>query len=106
MRISDWSSDVCSSDLLFGDLPLRRAGNNRLRGTKDAERRSEVDAEHCLPLLVAGLLDHAVPGKTGIVDDDVNASDLSYRSHHDTPAETLRKHVASEPNEMGRGTGV
>src|SRR3546814_11006376 len=24
MRISDWSSDVCSSDLLHGDRPLRR----------------------------------------------------------------------------------
>src|SRR3546814_8117808 len=23
MRISDWSSDVCSSDLLFGELDLR-----------------------------------------------------------------------------------
>src|SRR3546814_3266413 len=26
MRISDWSSDVCSSDLLESELPLRRDG--------------------------------------------------------------------------------
>src|SRR3546814_5676482 len=30
MRISDWSSDVCSSDLLVRDLQLRRVG--KLRG--------------------------------------------------------------------------
>src|SRR3546814_6243343 len=31
MRISDWSSDVCSSDLLVGDLEERRAdGADRL----------------------------------------------------------------------------
>src|SRR3546814_162429 len=31
MRISDWSSDVCSSDLVLPDLLVHRAGPNRAR---------------------------------------------------------------------------
>src|SRR3546814_17510818 len=31
MRISDWSSDVCSSDLLDGAVPDRRAGGRLFR---------------------------------------------------------------------------
>src|SRR3546814_17420942 len=38
MRISDWSSDVCSSDLAAGDLGLASA----------AECRTEVDADIAL----------------------------------------------------------
>src|SRR3546814_2936160 len=30
MRISDWSSDVCSSDLLVAELPLALGGEGRL----------------------------------------------------------------------------
>src|SRR3546814_1411691 len=36
MRISDWSSDVCSSDLLR--LHVRRAGNGPQRGRDSASR--------------------------------------------------------------------
>src|SRR3546814_17007927 len=59
MRISDWSSDVCSSDLhLFTDGELRVAGSatvadreegdgtiaeNRFRGHIDAEGRFDLD---------------------------------------------------------------
>src|SRR3546814_8640504 len=43
MRISDWSSDVCSSDLRLGVADLRRAGAveaQRHQGASDAEARS------------------------------------------------------------------
>src|SRR3546814_2193004 len=34
MRISDWSSDVCSSDLMFGDAG---PGNRLIEGWRDQE---------------------------------------------------------------------
>src|SRR3546814_5957779 len=45
MRISDWSSDVCSSDLRAGSAgarpgPLRRAGRSRAAGRWSAALRS------------------------------------------------------------------
>ena len=42
--------------------------------TQDAERRGQVHSEHGFPLLVAHLLQHVVPGVTGVVDDDVDAA--------------------------------
>src|SRR3546814_9859480 len=41
MRISDWSSDVCSSDLLGGDLRGQRAGHpaGAVHGAADAAER-------------------------------------------------------------------
>src|SRR3546814_16522684 len=56
MRISDWSSDVCSSDLLFGNLAL--------------ERRNEALLEIDQVLRTQRCIDHPVedfvaPGKLG-----------------------------------------
>src|SRR3546814_7979088 len=54
MRISDWSSDVCSSDLERQDRPRRRAQG---RGAEEVERlidrvcRSGFSRELLLPLL-------------------------------------------------------
>src|SRR3546814_9025969 len=49
MRISDWSSDVCSSDLIAGDAPPHRAGAAGDAGAYDAAgdgvRRRHRDAE-------------------------------------------------------------
>src|SRR3546814_1611679 len=39
MRISDWSSDVCSSDLLQSDLTADAYWETRIRGTKRKEIR-------------------------------------------------------------------
>src|SRR3546814_3051668 len=36
MRISDWSSDVCSSDLLSGAADVDRHGHLRAAGARDA----------------------------------------------------------------------
>src|SRR3546814_7014396 len=52
MRISDWSSDVCSSDLLHhaGGAPGKRyvGSPDRLRGTAAAMRRIRPEPdEHC-----------------------------------------------------------
>src|SRR3546814_1766686 len=42
MRISDWSSDVCSSDLLFGCL--RKAAHRQ--GSEQQERQRQAAAHH------------------------------------------------------------
>src|SRR3546814_2558489 len=68
MRISDWSSDVCLSDL-------------------DAERRGYVDVEHCFELFVGLLLDHAVAGVAGVVDDDVEPAEAIERASDEAFAE-------------------
>jgi len=44
---------------------------------KDPERRFQVDIEHRVELLVAHLLDQAVPSVAGVVDDDVDAPKVS-----------------------------
>src|SRR3546814_2601559 len=45
MRISDWSSDVCSSDLQDGDHPVGRPG--ALRRLVDAGERLQGDRRGC-----------------------------------------------------------
>jgi hypothetical protein len=42
---------------------------------QDSERRSHVDIDHRVPLLVGGLLYHVVPGIAGVVDNDVDAGE-------------------------------
>src|SRR3546814_6492820 len=49
MRISDWSSDVCSSDLLFKELAHRRA--ERLMILSIGRARQNIE-RHRLPFLV------------------------------------------------------
>src|SRR3546814_3269478 len=52
MRISDWSSDVCSSDLVF--VTSQECGNNAVRpGLKVSRPRTEAGAEELLGLRVA-----------------------------------------------------
>src|SRR3546814_15003757 len=45
MRISDWSSDVCSSDLVQDGLDLRQQPRRALPGTAIAEFRRGDDAD-------------------------------------------------------------
>src|SRR3546814_2803956 len=52
MRISDWSSDVCSSDLLIAGVPPQTEGQHR-DGCSQCGRRHKPAS--C----------HAVPGRTG-----------------------------------------
>src|SRR3546814_9477604 len=65
MRISDWSSDVCSSDL----AALDHAAEGRLR---HVEAATEVDAHDIVPIVVAHARQRAVAGDAGVVDDDVD----------------------------------
>src|SRR3546814_4308273 len=90
MRISDWSSDVCSSDLYlasFGRLLFRHRAPRLGGGAQDAERRGYVDVEHCFELFVGLLLDHAVAGVAGVVDDDVEPAEAIERASDEAFAE-------------------
>src|SRR3546814_5507808 len=64
MRISDWSSDVCSSDLL--DLDARRLGRRQAAGARLCRRRRSVAAVDLalqvreLPLQALQLVFHAL----------------------------------------------
>src|SRR3546814_10790085 len=60
MRISDWSSDVCSSDLFEQRLKAARdaAGVSRLIVLDEAERRILADAEQVpLPPMIPSRID-------------------------------------------------
>src|SRR3546814_8012616 len=59
MRISDWSSDVCSSDLLSRTLPLpfgNREGNELQRRHLLRQRRNELVVDHGADVEFAGLV--------------------------------------------------
>ncbi|MOA01415.1 hypothetical protein D3C78_1208230 [compost metagenome] len=58
----------------FGGFLLGQGADDRLGGTQDAERCGQVAVDDGVPLLVAHLLDHVVPGVAGVVDDDVDAA--------------------------------
>src|SRR3546814_10455306 len=56
MRISDWSSDVCSSDLMRDDLVERRAHRRQLRRfTARLARRHQNAADDRLAALHRGI---------------------------------------------------
>src|SRR3546814_8460225 len=52
MRISDWSSDVCSSDLLRGDDAVRALSPDALPATAE-----DWDTEYLAPVLSAAIVD-------------------------------------------------
>src|SRR3546814_10836912 len=63
MRISDWSSDVCSSD-----LTISRLRNFRRNHLQAQEKRSLVDRDHLAPAFERLVLDHrAVDDARGVV---------------------------------------
>src|SRR3546814_15662746 len=71
MRISDWSSDVCSSDLIVGaaEAQRKRAGEVALGGVQLLGGRSLLC--HASPLLadeVEGFADPSVLGRGAAVD--------------------------------------
>src|SRR3546814_3710563 len=102
MRISDWSSDVCSSDLDDADLRGRiigladiadqPAGRGEVdeaarllfakpgrRGLWDIEHAGQIDLDDALPILVAHLVPDGVAQDAGIVDDRVDAAEFGDR---------------------------
>src|SRR3546814_14020798 len=70
MRISDWSSDVCSSDLAFA---LRHARQER----EDHAHRAEIVQLHrAFEVMEAGgrLHDRATDRASGVVDENVDVA--------------------------------
>ena len=63
-------------------------------GAQDAERRGQMHVENRVPLVVGHLLDHAVPGVAGVVDEDVAAAEAVDRGLDDALAEVGRGDVA------------
>src|SRR3546814_8873014 len=55
MRISDWSSDVCSSDLLVVQGPMTALANpdKQNQQSRDGQSRYEVAPYNYLPLVLA-----------------------------------------------------
>src|SRR3546814_11397686 len=51
MRISDWSSDVCSSDLVSGDFAVRKRLTSALAG-KRMPTEAPAFVERCNPRLI------------------------------------------------------
>src|SRR3546814_11646548 len=91
MRISDWSSDVCSSDLLAVEcsapgtiavfIGIQRTLGHTNNGYHDAQRRDRTHRNPVRPTLVGGQIvgragqDVAVSGnKDGLVDNDIMTS--------------------------------
>src|SRR3546814_12363469 len=62
MRISDWSSDVCSSDLARRGRQRRRQGRCLCRRSRTVTPRRGPAGE--LPCGVAGIADRALPGRS------------------------------------------
>src|ERR1700754_2057502 len=61
-----------------GPVGLRGGAEHRLGGTQDPERCREVHIQDGVPLLVGHLLYDVVPGVPGVVDHDVETTELSY----------------------------
>src|SRR3546814_2257294 len=67
MRISDWSSDVCSSDLTWSAFKGRLAGSNPWRATTLEWQTPETPPGHGnwgpkLPVVHRWAYDYSVPG--------------------------------------------
>src|SRR3546814_8695591 len=62
MRISDWSSDVCSSDLIHAILPRRGRGTTRrvVEGHRRLTRRARLNGPH---ISGKGAVTHYLIGK-------------------------------------------
>src|SRR3546814_6178072 len=86
MRISDWSSDVCSSDLLFGNPERLGLFRDLL---VDQWRAHEARADHigAHALLAAFLGDHAGEAEQAVLGGDIRRlqrrGDLGMRRAHE-----------------------
>src|SRR3546814_5177327 len=67
MRISDWSSDVCSSDL---------------RKPRGMESRVEIERDDEVPSVDRKLLDRGDVLHSGIVDEDIHTAKAFSRFRH------------------------
>jgi hypothetical protein len=84
------------SCLAFAGLP-----NGVGSSPQDSKRRSHVDIDHRVPLLVGGLLDHAVPGVASVVDDNVDAGEALERGADEALPELRVGDVADACDRLG-----
>src|SRR3546814_18778607 len=98
MRISDWSSDLCSSDLGIRERGFRRHSPLVFSGTRAAQRR--VDRILCAPPAVEGRRSRGrLPEREAILRLAVHAGFLELRGRR-THAELRRRR--SEERRVGK----
>src|SRR5438128_2431238 len=92
-----------------GGFLLCKFANRLARGAQDAERGDEMYVENCLELFVGHVLNDAVPGKAGVVDDDVDGTEFGDRGVDEPLGEPIvgnapdaREHRCSSATERGR----
>src|SRR3546814_7330305 len=78
MRISDWSSDVCSSDLGHGDVP---AGDGGLRGGRVVEARGQFARQAQLDVARVQAGSDVGPKLLRLLHADVEAQQLDPLPH-------------------------
>src|SRR3546814_21173392 len=99
MRISDWSSDVCSSDL----RGLRAPGQERRQPMKT--RTSEKTVTFRKPFALAGLDEVMPAGIYSVETAEELVEGISYPAYRRT-ATVLRIHAASGPSHLTRALAV
>src|SRR3546814_3717571 len=111
MRISDWSSDVCSSDLLEEDSPRQLAFHVRPQRAQQLAARAQLPAEpgRVEPvqqpgIVVRGAAEHGAVGMVEVrggfflrgdaaVDDHRQLRALAFRSEeHTSELQSLMRH--------------
>src|SRR3546814_13342950 len=118
MRISDWSSDVCSSDLLereaagLPDPALLLVGADAQMGMTGIDVRPGVDdADDGLPGEIAGVIPHllqsgAVAERAQVLDaEPAVASQLLWPFHSILPDDTVPAKYDKRSEERREGTG-
>src|SRR3546814_9001876 len=88
--------------LFFFFLMIRRPPRSTRTDTLFPTRRSSDLVDDRLPLLVAHLLDHVVPGVAGVVDDDVEAAQLLDRRVDEALGKTRSEEHTSELQSLMR----
>src|SRR5690554_37551 len=69
--------------------------NDRLSGAKNTKRRGQMAVDYRVPLFIAHVLNHAVPGIAGVIDNNIHPPVAVYRSTHKPFAEVSGGNVAS-----------
>src|SRR3546814_14805244 len=94
MRISDWSSDVCSSDLIADAEPLEVALEfGRIKG-RDIPSRPALRRRRFLHLVVAGVGVRGQVADVGDVDDMAQLVTLERQGTAQRVGEDIGAHVA------------
>ncbi|MCY1424535.1 hypothetical protein D9M71_402850 [compost metagenome] len=85
--------DLAVDDFTGFGFGLAGFAEIRVGGFQQQERCFQVAVDDGVPLLFGHLLDHVIPGETGVVDDDVDAAEGVQGGLHATVAEVGGGHV-------------